>query len=128
MVALAETLVENFFQAVIAVDTVQACCVVGYWDMAEAILVDYESVGDRQSDRTKIGDVIHSEPVVKDIDWLHKKCMARYHHRNRSKAAGSHDEPRAMASDDLHWIWCWVLDSVLDSVRDSVRAWTWFSQ
>jgi hypothetical protein len=62
---LVETLIENSFQAVIAVDAVQACCVVCPWDMAEA-----ESVGEGQPDRRKIGDVACSDPVVEDIDWL----------------------------------------------------------
>ena len=43
---LVEALVENSFQAVIAVKAVQACCVVDPWDMADAILVEYESVGE----------------------------------------------------------------------------------
>lgn len=41
---LVETLVENSFRDVIAVIAVQACSVVGPWDMAEAILVEYENV------------------------------------------------------------------------------------
>ena len=79
---LVQTLVENSFQAVIAVDAVQTCRVVGGWDMAEAILVEYESVGERQSDRRNFGDMVRSDLVVgdmvcfdlvvEDIDWLRK--------------------------------------------------------
>jgi hypothetical protein len=43
---LVEALVENSFQPVIAVKAVQACCVADPWDMVEAILVEYESVGE----------------------------------------------------------------------------------
>lgn len=43
---LMEALVENSFQAVIDVKALQACCVVNPRDMAEAILVEYESVGE----------------------------------------------------------------------------------
>ena len=45
---------------------------VGPWDVAEAILMEYESVGERQPDRRNIGDMVRPDLVLEDIHRLRK--------------------------------------------------------